>query len=559
MIGWSTCDLRARPRTLPSPGFGRLPPRIGTAAGCALALLAAACGGGAGPDAPPAARPNVILISLDTLRADHLSAYGYERETSPHIDALAARGVLFEDAVSTTSWTLPAHLSMLTGLSISAHGVCDDRLWQATGPDGEPLEIPLRGTFLPELLQAAGYRTAGFYTWKYLEPRFGFGPGFDTYARLGHSVFSHPELSQRFEALRAAGKAEELKAWMAESPELFDEQRPTSGEAVDAALAWLDARDGDAPFFLFLHLFDVHDGYVPPPPFDARFTDPGYAGPITGRKVTAPDSPVRPDMDPADLVQLVALYDGEIAWVDSQVGRVLDRLRELGIAEDTLVVLTSDHGEEFFEHGAKTHRAQLYKESVHVPLIVAWPGGLPAGRRVAGPVGIVDVAPTIAGLAGIPVPRGLTGRDLSAVARGAENPPVDYLTELFVFPEGDAPGPLHHLGLWFGARHALLRSDTGGRTMEAFDLGRDPRERGPGAPVPEGSEAARELEQRLEVIRARTRASRAAAPPRGGTAEPLTGADLEELAKMGYVHGEGGTAATGDPERLCLDGCVWTR
>jgi len=503
------------------------------------------------------------LISLDTLRADHLSAYGYERETSPNIDALAESGVLFERAVSTTSWTLPSHLSMLTGLSISAHGVCDDRLWQATGPDGGPLSIPFRGTFLPELLKGVGYRTAGFYTWKYLEPRFGFGPGFDTYERLGYSVFSHPEWSRRFDALRAAGKTDELKQWMAESPELFDEQRPTAGEAVDAALAWLDeaapaAANEDEPFFLFLHLFDIHDGYVPPPPFDAKFTDPSYAGPVTGRKVTTPDSPVRPDMAAADLAQLVALYDGEIAWVDSQVGRVLDRLRELGVADDTLVVLTSDHGEEFFEHGAKTHRAQLYAESVHVPLIVAWPAGLAGGRRVDGTVGIVDVLPTVAGLAGVPAPKGLSGRDLSGVARGDENAPTDYLTELVVFPPGDGAAPLFHLGLWTGDEHALVHSGGGAATrIETFDLASNPSEVGAGAAVPAGSEAAREIAGRLDVLRARTRASREKAPPRGGTAEPLSAEDLAELAAMGYTHGDGEAAAVGDGTRLCLDGCVW--
>jgi arylsulfatase A-like enzyme len=519
-----------------------------------LALLAA-CGGGS--EAPVARRPNVLLISLDTLRADHLSAYGYARETSPRIDALARDGVLFERAVAPTSWTLPAHLSMLTGLSISAHGVCDDRLWQAREPDGAPRAIPFRGTFLPELFKNAGYDTAGFYTWKYLEPRFGFGPGFDTYERIGSSVFSDPELAKRFEALRAAGDTAEIQRWMAESPLAFDEQRPTADEAVDAALAWLDARAGDAPFFLFLHLFDIHDGYVPPAPFDARFTDPGYAGPVTGRRVTAPDSPVRPDMAPADLAQLVALYDGEIAWVDSQVGRVLDRLDELGLAGDTVVVLTSDHGEEFFEHGGKTHRAQLYAESVHVPLVVAWPGELPAGRRVAGTVGLVDVLPTIAGLAGVAAPKGLTGRDLSAIARGAENPPVGYLTELVVFPADGAGEPLFHVGLVLGDEHVLVHAGHGdARRFATFDLARNPAEVGFGHAVAAGSDAARAIERRLDEQRSRARSAREQAPPRAGTATPLSPSDLAELAALGYAHG-GGPAAGDAGERLCLDGCVW--
>jgi arylsulfatase A-like enzyme len=506
----------------------------------------------------------VLLISLDTVRADHLSAYGYGRATSPHIDALAARGVLFEDATSTTSWTLPAHLSLLTGLEVSAHGVCDERLWQLPGAEGAPFEVPLHGTFLSEVLSGAGYSTAGFYTWKYLEPRFGFGPGFDVYQRLGLSVYSHPEWSKRFEELRAAGKADELRAWMQESPEIFDEQRPTAGEAVDAALAWLDARGPEEPFFLFLHLFDAHDDYVPPPPFDKRFTDPAYAGPIDGRRVTSPDSPVRADMDPRDLAQLVALYDGELAWVDSQVGRVLDQLDALGRRDDTLVVLTSDHGEEFFEHGGKTHRAQLFRESVHVPLIASWPAGLPAGRRVAGPVGIVDVVPTVCALAGVAPPRGLSGRDLSAVARGDEpNALVDYVTELLVFPPG--PGgdgaPLRRLGLRSGASHALFSHEPGQADRWArFDLSTNPDEAGPGAPLATGSELALELGRRLEEARARIGRVRASAPARRGAAVPLAESEVQELSQMGYTASQGtaqGPQGQGQPGRLCLDGCVW--
>ncbi|MEM7306699.1 MAG: sulfatase [Planctomycetota bacterium] len=540
----------------------RLEPRARTASLLVLlGLLSgtpAGCGGGS---EEPSARPNVLLISLDTLRADHLGAYGYGRDTSPRIDALAASGTLFEDAVSTTSWTLPSHLSMLTGLAISAHGVCDDRLWQVAGTEGAPDEVPLRGTFLPELLQASGYRTAGFYTWKYLEPRFGFGPGFETYERVGHSVFSHPEWSKRFEALRAAGKIDEIQRWRDENPALFDEQRPTAGEAVDRALAWLDGTaggDAEEPFFLFVHLFDIHDGYVPPPPFDARFTDPDYRGPITGRKVTTPDSPVRPDMASADLAQLIALYDGEIAWVDSQVGRLLDRLDALGLREDTLVVLTSDHGEEFFEHGAKTHRAQLHRESVHVPLIVSWPGRVAADQRIAGPAGIVDILPTVCGLAGVAAPPTLSGRDLSEVARGeADHVPADYTTQLVVFPPG-ASAPDRHVGLWFEDRHALtVRSPGGALSIELFDLARDPTGAGRGESVPAGSEAARSLGQRLELSRARLEAARSGAPPRGGASTPLSPEEIAELQKMGYTGIESGTPGATRSDRLCIDGCVW--
>jgi arylsulfatase A-like enzyme len=530
-----------------------------------VAALAAACG----PAPATAPRPNVVLVSIDTLRADHLSAYGYARETSPRIDALAREGVLFEEALSTTSWTLPAHLSLLTGLAISAHGVCDDRLWQLP-PEAEALsESPLHGTFLSEVLQRAGYRTAGFHTWKYLEERFGFGPGFDVYERIGHSVYSHPELGPRFERLRAAGDQAAIRAWMAAEPELFDDHRPTAGEAVDRALAWLSeqvseqalerARDQEAaPFFLFLHLFDVHEDYVPPPPFDRRF-DPEYTGPIDGRKVSSPGSPVHAGMAPRDLEHLIALYDGEIAWVDSQVGRLLDALAQAGVARDTLLVLTSDHGEEFFEHGAKTHRQQLHRESVHVPLILRWPAGLPAGERVQGPVGIIDVAPPVYGLLGLAPPAGLSGTDLAGVARGsAENGARTYLSELYLF--GDGWTPERRLGLHRGAEHALLRTAPGGATeLTRFDRALDPLERGPGERLALDSPTARELSARLQALRAELAQQRALSLRRGAELLPLDAEERDELGDMGYAGASEDDAPAGVSarERLCLDGCVW--
>jgi arylsulfatase A-like enzyme len=224
-------------------------------------------------------------------------------------------------------------------------------------------------------------------------------------------------------------------------------------------------------------------------------------------------------------------------------------------------VLTSDHGEEFFEHGGKTHRAQLFRESVHVPLIASWPAGLPAGRRVAGPVGIVDVVPTVCALAGVAPPRGLSGRDLSAVARGDEpNAAVDYVTELLVFPPGDG-APLRRLGLRSGASHALFSHEPGQADRWArFDLTTNPEEAGPGAPLAPGSEAALELGRRLDEARARIGRVRASALPRRGAAVPLGESEVQELSQMGYTASQGaaqGPRDQGPPGRLCLDGCVW--
>lgn len=511
-----------------------------------LALLAGlpACGGAEQP------RPNVLLVSIDTLRADHLSAYGYRRPTSPALDELAQSGVLFERAISPTSWTLPAHLSMLTGLEISAHGIADDRQWTFVGPDGEPVPPRLHGIFLPEFLREAGYRTAGFHTWKYLDEQFGFGPGFEVYERLGHTFYSHPEVSKRFEALRAANDVEGLKRLHDEHPALFDATRKTTPEVLERAREWIGAVRAQTPaqpFFCFLHLFDVHDPYVPPPPFDTLF-DPDYAGSLNGRNVTSPDSPVRGDMDPRDLEHLIALYDGEIAYVDSQLGQLFAWLEAQGLADDTLVIVTSDHGEEFFEHGHKTHRRQLYRESVHVPWILAWPGELPAGLRIGGTAGLVDLTPTVLGLVGVAGPPWTSGRDLSQVVRGEAQPlERPYLTELYLFDTG--PTARRQLGIHLGDEHVLLVADGEQPfAIERFDYGTNPLGLGRGEMLaPQDAQyqgASGRLAAQIEAIRALRRAAPARAIEVGAG---LTERDLAELRALGYV--TSGAAAPAAPTR----------
>lgn len=511
-----------------------------------LGLLFVALGPGCRRSEPR--RPNVVLISIDTLRADHLSAYGYRRETSPALDRLARGGVLFERAISPTSWTLPAHLSMLTGLEISAHGIADDRQWNFVDAAGAPLAPRMHGVFLPEFLREAGYRTAGFHTWKYLDEQFGFGPGFEVYERLGHTFFSHPVVSKRFDALRAANDVAGLERLRDEHPALFDPTRKTTPEVLERARSWIEGvrrESPERPFFCFLHLFDVHDPYVPPPPFDTRF-DPDYTGPIHGRNVTSPDSPVRGDMDPRDLEHLIALYDGEIAYVDAQLGGFFEWLAAAGLEEDTLVIVTSDHGEEFFEHGHKTHRRQLHRESVHVPWILSWPGRLPAGRRVPDTVGLVDLTPTVLGLVDVAPPPWTNGRDLARVARGAarvEQRP--YLTELYLFDVG--PEVRRQFGLHQGDEHALLVADGAGPfEVRRFDHAANPLGLGPGERLspedPAYELVGRRFDAQLELLRALRRA----APGRDvGTGRGLSERDLRELSAMGYVTSDAAAPAAG--------------
>jgi arylsulfatase A-like enzyme len=534
---------------------------------CAFLLVASGCGEspGSGVTTPSAAqRPNVLVISIDTLRADHLSCYGYPRATSPHIDRLAADGALFERAWSTTSWTLPAHLSMLTGEYISAHGVCDDRLWDVVGKPGGPEALPLCGTFVSELARQVGYRTAGFYSWKYLEPRFGFGPGFETWERIGYSVYSHPVHSVQFETLRAANDKAAVEAWRKREPLLFDDQRPTAGETVDAALGWLERRNNEpqpethAPFFLFVHLFDVHDAYKPPPPFDTRFCDPAYSGPITGDQVSSPKSLVVPGMAPADLEHLIALYDGEIAWTDTQVQRLLDYLDAQGLRDDTLVVLTSDHGEEFFEHGQKTHRVQLHPESLRVPLVLRWPARIRPGTHVAGNASLVDIVPTLCELLDLPVPRDVSGRSLvDALRTGSIPADRDLLSELFHFAPGSA-APLRRLSLVRGDAQWLIDVAPGGaRTLLRHDFASDPLGRSAAVPIALGSTEEVELGKRLDNLRVRVAELRCPPSQRRGEARPLSELEKRELSNLGYVQGGTTAVSAGGTERLCLDGCVW--
>jgi len=529
---------------------GRLP---GSMNARTIALLGAAALGGCHADAP--APPNVLIVSIDTLRADRLGCYGHDRPTSPVIDELAREGARFDDCQAPTSWTLPSHVTMLTGLPISVHGVCDHRLW--TQP--EHVGLARRGTFLAEHLKARGYATGGFYSWSFLDPQYGFGAGFDRYEGVGYSVATLPGIGDELQRLRAAGDLEAARELLIAHKDEIDPHQSNAHNVVDKALAWLDdvvPAPDDRPFFLFVHLFDVHDPYTPPPPFDERF-DPDYDGPVDGRDVAKRNSPtVHPNMPARDLEHLLALYDGEIAWTDSQLGRLIARLRALGELDDTLVVVTSDHGEEFFEHGLKTHRKQLFKESVHVPLVLRLPGVVPAGTTIAAPVGLIDVAPTVLALCGVEAE--LPGRDLLAIAAG-ERAPRTLLAELQHFTSEFAHSPQRQLALRDGDRRVFRIADPDG-TIEAFelDLAADPRELGERRAIEPGSDRWSELERRLDALRAELSAWRRRFRPVAIRPDELDAEELEALAAFGYVDGAAPVASEdASADVLCFDGCVW--
>ncbi len=387
------------------------------------------------PRADP--RPSVLLISLDSVRRDLVGAYGARlphadgRSPSPNIDRLATEGVLVEDALSTTSWTLPAHVTLLTGLPELVHGV---------EQDGQRLDdsIPT----LAEILRDAGYRTAGVYSGPYLDPRFGFGRGFERY-RAGYG----PELTAAAQA--AAAVLERVHAFDEAIPrdwrlsildrnadaedalELASHRDSSSRTVTDLVLEELEeAADDERPFFLFAHYFDPHYDYVPPPHFEREF-DPDYDGPIDGRDIksllgtetwclvekrwmNAGDAGLS---EPRDVEHLRALQAGELAWTDAELGRILDELERLHLAEGTLVVLVSDHGDEFLEHGSFGHRQTLFEEVVRVPMILRLPRRLPRGARIEGTASLAEVAPTVLELLGIAAPPAALPRSNSLVPR----------------------------------------------------------------------------------------------------------------------------------------------
>lgn len=523
-----------------------------------LCVFAASCG----DDTPR--RPNVLLISVDTLRADHLGCYGYARDTSPHIDALANEGVLFERAIAPTSWTLPSHMTMLTGFSISGHGICDERLWTRHDSYGRPVPPPMRGYSLAESLKAGGYATAGFYTFEFLDPAFGFGLGFDTWERCGHTFYTHPEIGQQFSILRQAGDTQGMQELANAHPELFEARRRTAPETVDAASEWLDTRvrGGDEqPFFLFVHLFDAHDPYKPTREHDL-FGDPAYTGTVDGSIDNSRYGRVGHMPAHDDELRLISLYDGGIRTVDEQVGRLLARLAQLELADDTLVIFTSDHGEEFFEHGNQTHHRQLYIESVHVPLVMRWPGSLPRAQRVAGTVGLIDIASTVCAAANVRPLNPLGGIDLLPHARGETTAGGRMYTGLLQLFEGAPDGSdiVHSriVALFRGDEHTLVTYCDGQPfRAERFDLAADPRERGVPDVFYEGDDAGREFTRQIDAIREGILGRLERRPVRLTHDAALPPPVKRMLRVTGYDAPEE-TLAHGTSTRLCFDGCVFS-
>lgn len=361
---------------------------------------------------PPLRWPNVLLVTLDTTRADHLGCYGYGRDTSPELDAFAKGAVVFDLAYSTSSWTLPAHASLFTGRFPTSHGArfdADGPLLLSQAIPDDPVARAVRANplaasdpTLAELLRDAGYRTGAVVAGPWMMRVFGLDRGFDHY--------DDENIGSR------AGR--------------------DGSEVSQRAIEFLDAST-DAPFFLFLNYFDPHMPYTPPDEFRDLFVSEG------------------------EKADAVALYDAEIRYMDQQLGRVLDHLKATGKADDTLIVVTADHGELLGEHGRYRHGHTLFEEDIRVPLILKFPRGELLPTRSNAPVQLTDVMPIVLGRLGLPGPEGL-GRHTTRPQIFAE-----------VYPLKAASNAGHWRVLRVGPFKLHLNSD---RHHLLYNLDEDPRE-----------------------------------------------------------------------------------
>ncbi|MGH7766716.1 MAG: sulfatase, partial [Candidatus Binatia bacterium] len=336
--------------------------------------------------------PNVLLIVVDTLRADHLHSLGYARATSPNIDRIARQGALFENAFSASSYTLPSHASLLTGLYPYQHGVEWDK------PKG--LENHSAPT-LAEALRRHGYRTAAFSANLYWFTRaMGFGRGFIRFEDYFHSLgdmVTRTLYGSAIEnlALRRLGW-EDIPA------------RKRASDVTGSALRWIE-RDREIPFFIMVNYFDAHDPYLPPQPYRSRFAGTKNPGGIINGHMGR----YAPTLNRQQIQSEIDAYDGAIAYVDSEIGRLFDELGKGGMTNDLLLVLTSDHGEAFGDHGFFRHEHSLYREVLHVPLIIFRSGQVPPEARVKQPVTNAAVPATVMDLIGVNGPNPFPGRSLA--------------------------------------------------------------------------------------------------------------------------------------------------
>ncbi len=342
--------------------------------------------------AASAQAPNVVVVLVDTLRADHMSLYGYPRQTSTNIDHIAAQGVIFDNAVATASWTLPSHASLLTGRYPHEHEA--------------EIDAPLNTRYatLSEVMRDRGYRTGGFSAnLFYFTRRGGFDRGFlhfdDYFYSLG-DMFYRTLWGRIFNRY-----IPDRLGW---------DEWPEGKRAEDVnheMLQWVDTDPGK-PFFAFLNYFDVHTPYTPPPAYRAKFASADGSASTADKwpPVSKEDLNILSNVDPylyrvlmspKGFQQAIDAYDASIAYVDDQIGNLFSELRRRGLDKNTIVIITSDHGEELRDHGMVHHRNALYRDLIRVPLVY-WGPGIPGNMHVAKPISAASLPATILDLTGDP-------------------------------------------------------------------------------------------------------------------------------------------------------------
>ncbi len=313
--------------------------------------------------------PNIILISIDSLRADHLSCYGYRRNTSPNIDQLASQGILFKNGFSQATWTLPSHASIFLSQYVWRHKV-----------NNQNKRLGNSCATLAEILKDRDYATCAFVSGGFLSSKFGFGRGFEVYR---------------------SGRARGIASF------------------IDKLFNWLESVR-DRRFFLFIHTMDIHEPYNPPSPYFNLYTNGYSKGNLlkTSKGIEVKGLNAS-KLTPEEIDYIIAVYDGGINYVDEQLGKIFEKLDQLGIDDNTIIILTADHGEAFGEHGKLSHGHKPYIELVHVPLIMKGPG-MPRNRIYENFVQHIDILPTILEILNIPQRKEMQGRSLLSLIKNFE-------------------------------------------------------------------------------------------------------------------------------------------
>jgi len=461
--------------------------------------------------AAAARRPHIVLVVVDTLRADALGFLGSEHGT-PRLDRLADESIVFTQAIAPSTWTLPSMASLMTSLHPSEHGL----LGGGEGDEQLPQVLDEAYVTLAESLQQGGYRTVGIVNQIYLQWKFGFGQGFDHYQGLrGHDGIRINRRLDRELARQEAGVPTVAGA------------AATSGTAADAG-----------PLFLYLHYLDPHWPYnhrvddPVPPALAAADEDPGLP--------RAPEAAAAWVAEQGDaelrrraVETLAARYTLEVRWIDAVLGGLIDLLESRSLWDDTILVVTSDHGEGFWEHERLLHGHTPYEEQIRVPLLVRAPPalGFPVGRRTE-PVGLIDLMPTLLELAGLPIPEHCRGESLLEALRGREDAERALLVDTGrerALRTRDAKLLVRRGNGRRGDGHRGVDDEGGTPAVEFYDLAADPGESRNLASPCEGR--CRDSARRLQEM------ERGLTSPGGGPegAGEVTAEEIEELRSLGYV------------------------